>query len=198
MNKFDINTKPIAKKLVNEIVHTMKEAYFPGDTSKETWVKVWKSTYSLLCSQQFLDKINIASIEIKKAYNEWIEQNKEESSTKQTENYNEPNEEETVMRNTWNRFKEYTIISAKNNGKINSSENLNAYQWLRNNELLGFTVSTDLKTLPKKFKKLILYAIRHKFDGISMIDTDLTPITGQQSISLDYLKDAFTKQERLF
>ena len=67
--------------------------------------------------------------------------------------------------------------------------------WLKNNELLGFNCGTDLKTLPKKYKELIVYAAKHKFEGISM---KLNPQTCKYNISLDYLDFVCASLEPLF
>lgn len=96
-----------------------------------------------------------------------------------------------MMKNKWERFVKYTLYSAIHNGKVNSGENLNAYQWLRNNNLLNFQFTTDIKTLPTPIKELIIFAAKNNFDGVKIVKND----EGKSVVRLTYLEEYITNGE---
>lgn len=161
----------------------------------DTFKLVSSIFFNIVSHKDLMNELTELSTAYHNAYREFLGQPRaEEESTTKLPFIKEQTEEE-VRHNQWRRFVSYTTESAKRNGKLKQSDNAKAYMWLKNNELLGFNCGTDLKTLPKKYKELIVYAAKHKFEGISM---KLNPQTCKYNISLDYLDFVCASLEPLF
>lgn len=182
-NYFDVNDYPKLKEEINKITKLLQENLYKEERTKENFKESFRIVYKILFNKTLFNQLKDCEVlfqEKLKEYNSGI-----------TPVQTTTESELQVMKNKWERFVKYTLYSAQHNGKVNSGENLNAYQWLRNNNLLNFQFTTDIKTLPTPIKELIVFAAKNKFDGVKIVKNE----EGKSVVRLTYLQEYITNEE---
>lgn len=182
-NYFDVNDYPQLKEEINKITKLLQENLYKEERTKENFKESFRIVYKILFNKTLFNQLKDCEVlfqEKLKEYNSGI-----------TPVQTTTESELQVMKNKWERFVKYTLYSAQHNGKVNSGENLNAYQWLRNNNLLNFQFTTDIKTLPTPIKELIVFAAKNKFDGVKIVKNE----EGKSVVRLTYLQEFITNEE---
>lgn len=182
-NYFDVNDYPQLKEEINKITKLLMENLYKEERTKENYKESFRIVYKILFNKTLFNQLKDCEILFQEKLREY--NNGVEPTQTNTES------EIQVMKNKWDRFVKYTLYSAKHNGKVNSGENLNAYQWLRNNNLLNFQFTTDIKTLPTNIKELIIFAAKNNFDGVKIVKND----DGKRVVRLTYLEEYLTNED---
>ena len=193
---WNIYNYPELRNQVKEFVELVISWSYPNEKcTKDQYKHIFSQVMKWIRFTNNTEQIAQLSRNINKSYNEFNGRTeKTPSFIKEKEHEKEDSEREVVER-AWNRFKEYTALSASKNGRLKQLDNPKVWQWLRNNELSNFSCSTDIYTLPPKIKKLIVKACNYKLDGVSVtVDNE----NGRKIINLDYLEEVCANCYKLF
>ena len=194
---WNIYDYPEIKKELDKFVNMIISWFTEGKIDRTTYKKVYGEAMKWIRSEYNVNEIAQLSKSMNQSYREFmgITERKPSFIKEETqENYKDDKEREVVER-AWERFKEYTALSASKNGRLKQTDNSKVWQWLRNNGLENFSCSTDIYSLPQKIKKLIVKACNYRLDGVSVtVDEE----NGRKIINLDYLDEVCAGCYKLF
>ena len=198
-NLWNLYDYPEIRSGVADFVTTVIHWTYPNGVDKEKYKEIFSNVLKWVRFSNNTQKLYELSKSMNKSYNEFMGKTEKEKPFIKEEQPKEEEPEKTyereVVERAWERFKEYTSISAAKNGKLKQTENPKVWQWLKNNELSNFNCSTDIYSLPMKIKKLIVKAANYNLDGVSVTSDEEA---GKKIIELDYLDEVCANCYKLF
>lgn len=194
---WNIYDYPEIKKELDKFVNMIISWFTEDKIDRTTYKKVYGEAMKWVRSEYNANEIVQLSKSMNQSYREFmgIAERKPSFIKEDTQENHKDDKEREVVERAWERFKEYTALSASKNGRLKQTDNSKVWQWLRNNGLENFSCSTDIYSLPQKIKKLIVKACNYKLDGVSVtVDEE----NGRKIINLDYLDEVCAGCYKLF